>query len=90
MTRRNQIIEILEEEEKSAQQLANEFKEEMIVILDDLKHIRYSVRPRKLAMKPAQCKKCGFIFKERSKVKKPSRCPSCRSEWVMAPMFRIE
>ena len=90
MTRREQIIDTLSREEKSAQQLVNDFKVEMFEILEDLKHIKYSIRPRKLLMKPSQCKKCGFVFEERSEVKKPSRCPRCKSEWIMAPLFRVE
>ena len=90
MTRREEIIEILTKEEKSAQQLANNFQVELFEILVDLKHIKYSIKPRKLLQKPAQCKKCAFIFEERSKVKKPSKCPRCKSEWIMASLFRIE
>ena len=90
MTRREQIIEILTKEEKSAQELANEFKVEMFEILEDLKHVKYSIKPKKLLMRPAQCKKCGFVFEERSRVKKPSKCPKCKSEWIMAPLFSIE
>jgi len=90
MTRREQIIEIIIKEEKSAQQLANDFKVEMFEILEDLKHIKYSINPKKLLQKPAQCKNCEFKFEERSKVRKPSRCPKCKSEWIMAPLFRIE
>ena len=90
MTRREQIIEVLAKEEKSAQQLANDFKVELFEILEDLKHIKHSVKPRKLKIKPAQCKKCGFKFEERSKVKKPSKCPRCKSEWIMTPLFKIQ
>jgi len=90
MTRREQIIEILSKEENSAQQLANDFKVEMLEILEDLKHIKYSIKPKKLIMKPSQCKKCGFKFEERNKIRKPSKCPKCKSEWIMAPLFRIE
>ncbi len=90
MTRREEIIKILETEEKSAQQLAYEFKAELFEILEDLEHIKYSINPKKLKIKPAQCKKCGFRFEERSKIKRPSKCPRCHSEWIMAPMFRIE
>ena len=90
MTRREQIIEILSKEEKSAQQLANDFKVELFEIVEDLKHIKYSITPRKLSQKPAQCKKCAFKFEERSKVRKPSKCPKCKSEWIRAPLFRIE
>jgi len=90
MTRRQEIIEILEKGEKSAQELANQFKVELSEILEDLNHIKYSVKPKKLAMKPAQCRKCGFKFEERSKLKKPGKCPKCRSEWIMAARLRIE
>ncbi|MFH0868130.1 MAG: transcriptional regulator [Candidatus Woesearchaeota archaeon] len=90
MTRREEIIEILTKKEKTAQELANNFRVELFEILVDLKHIKYSIKPRKLLQKPAQCKKCAFIFEERSKVKKPSKCPRCKSEWIMASLFRVE
>jgi len=90
MTRRGQIIEILTKEEKSAQQLANDFKVELFEILEDLKHIKFTIKPKKLIQQPAQCKKCGFKFEERSKVKKPSKCPNCRTEWIMASLFKVE
>jgi transcriptional regulator len=90
MTRREGIIEILSKEEKSAQQLANDFRVELFIILEDLKHIKNSIKPKKISQKPAQCKNCSFKFEERSKIKKPSKCPKCKSEWIMAPLFRIE
>jgi len=90
MTRREQIIEILTKEEKSAQQLANDFQVDLPEILEDLKHIKYSIKPKKILQRPAQCRKCDFKFEERSKIRKPSKCPKCRSEWIMAPLFRIE
>ena len=90
MTRREEIIEILGKEEKSAQELANHFKVELSEILVDLNHIRYSIKPGKLTVKPAQCRKCGFRFEERSRVKKPGKCPRCKSEWILAARFRIE
>ena len=90
MTRRQEIIEILSKEEKTAQELANFFRVELKFILDDLVHVKRSVRPRKLKSKPAYCKACGFIFKERSKVSKPSRCPRCKKEAIQAAVFRIE
>jgi transcriptional regulator len=90
MTRREEIGDLLTKEEKSAQELAYLFKVEMFEILEDLKHIKYSIRPNKLSVIPAQCKKCGFAFKERSRVKKPSRCPKCRGEWILAATFGIK
>ncbi len=78
MTRREEIIKILKSENISAQALANRYKCELIEIIDDLEHIRRSIKPNKLHMKSAFCKKCGFVFAERSRIKAPSRCPKCK------------
>lgn len=90
MTRREEITEILSKRAESAHQLANYYKVTLKEILEDLEHIRKSVKPRRLKQIPARCKHCGFIFKERSKIKKPSRCPRCRNERIQAQLFRIE
>ena len=39
---------------------------------------------------PADCAACGFVFRERSRPGRPSRCPSCRATRVRPPRFRIE
>lgn len=90
MTRRQQIIEILEQHKQTAQQLANCFQVELKGILEDLEHIEKSIKPKKLKTKPAYCKSCNFVFKERGRVSKPSKCPKCKSEWIEAQMFFIE
>ena len=90
MTRRQEIIEILTEQNMSAQHLANYFRIEMKFILEDLEHIEKSIKPKKLKRKPAFCKSCEFVFKERSRVKKPTKCPSCRKEWIQESVFYIK
>ena len=91
MTRRDEIFGILKKEKRSAQELANLFKVELKEIIEDLKHIAKSVRPEyELRMHPAHCKRCDFVFKERSKIKTPTKCPRCKSEWIQAPLFFIE
>lgn len=90
MTRREQIIELLKKEERTVKSLANIFATTPAEILEDLKHIEISIKPLKLKYQPAFCKKCGFVFKERDKIKKPSKCPRCRAEWIKAQVFRIE
>lgn len=90
MTRREEIFEILKKEKKSAQSIANHFEVELFWIIEDLEHLKKSIHPLKLKMQPSFCKKCGFIFKERSKIKAPSKCPKCKSEWIQAPLFSIE
>lgn len=88
-TRREEIISLLKDDKWSAQELANFFKVELWEITEDLKHVGKTVYP-KLKMKPALCKQCGFVFKDRGKIKKPSKCPKCKHESIEAPMFWID
>ena len=90
MTRREEIIKLLEKRATSIQQIANMYRTSIEDILEDLPHIKASIKPKKLNIIPAECRKCGFIFKERTKLKAPSKCPRCRSEWIDEPLFKIE
>jgi predicted Zn-ribbon and HTH transcriptional regulator len=42
-----------------------------------------------LIVQPAECKKCGFLFQKRTRLKKPSKCPVCRSSFIEEPLFAI-
>ena len=90
MTRREEITSLLEKEPASAKHLADIFGTILPEILEDLKHIKLSVRPKKLVVVPAKCEDCGFVFKERKKIKAPSKCPKCRSERISEPLFQIK
>lgn len=90
MTRRQQIIEVLQNNKQTTQQLANYFQCNLKDIIEDLEHIQKSIKPKKLKISPAYCRSCNFVFKERSKISKPSKCPRCKSEWIEAQMFWIE
>jgi len=91
MTRREEIFEILKHEKRSAQELANYFRVELKWVIEDLYHLAKSAKPTyDLRMFPAECKRCGFIFKERSRIKAPTKCPRCREESIQAPLFIIE
>lgn len=39
---------------------------------------------------PATCLDCQFVFRNRTKLTKPSRCPKCRSEAITPPQFGIQ
>ncbi|WP_297464924.1 transcriptional regulator [Thermococcus sp.] len=93
MTRRQRIIKLLEERDYSPSELALALdmrgKGAKKVILEDLKAIQKTLRRegKVLLIKPAECRKCGFLFPPEIKV--PSRCPRCKSEWIEEPRFRI-
>ncbi len=90
MTRRGEITALLEKEALSVQQLADRFQTIPPDIIEDLEHIKKSIKPKRLIVIPARCEDCGFMFKEREKIKRPSKCPKCRSERIFSPLFKVK
>lgn|SRR3989338_2501127 len=91
-TRRREIIELLEKDKLTAKQLADLFRADMKYILEDLKHIAQTVKisHKKLKIEPAVCNVCGYTFKERERLSRPTKCPKCRSEDITEPVFYIQ
>jgi len=56
-----------------------------------LGHLARSLRARaeRLAIEPARCLDCGFVFRKRDRLSRPSRCPACRSQHLTSPRFAI-
>ena len=44
---------------------------------------------KELLLRPASCGKCNYVFSERKSAKKPSKCPKCRSQWIISPGYLI-
>ncbi len=44
----------------------------------------------RLIILPAECKKCGFVFTKREKLKRPGKCPVCSGESIQEPLFTID
>jgi transcriptional regulator len=60
---------------------------------EHLHHIVQSVVRDQMArfvLEPAACKDCDFVFRERNRITRPSRCPKCRSEAISEPRYSIE
>ena len=47
-------------------------------------------RTRRFMLEPSTCHGCRYVFRERTRLTRPSRCPRCRSEAISAPRFMIE
>ena len=60
-------------------------------VFGHLEHIARSLRhsSERLRVEPAQCLACAFVFTERTRLTKPSKCPVCRSERMDPPRFVI-
>ena len=56
-----------------------------------LEHLGRSLKTagERLHVEPARCLECGFVFRKRDRLSRPSRCPVCRSEHLDAPRFAI-
>ena len=59
-------------------------------VADDIAHLLKSLERSDYdtIVTPAKCRKCGFTFEE-SKLKKPGRCPQCRSTWIEPPRVEV-
>lgn len=64
-----------------------------------LEHLRRSLEgtgaregrgtPGRLAVEPARCNGCGFVFRKRERLRKPGRCPLCKGESIDPPRFLL-
>ena len=93
-TRREQIAMLLESAEQpmTAQQICDILDlEKRSIVYEDIDHIARSVRNlgKEVIVKPASCGKCNFVFRVKGSAKAPTKCPKCRSEWILAPGFLI-
>jgi len=61
-------------------------------VYNHLEHIHRSIASsdRHLVITPAECKKCGFVFAKRGKLKRPGKCPVCKGESIREPRFGID
>lgn len=96
MSRRERIIELLTatEEPMDVGEIARELgldPREAASIYEDLEHIARSLKNSGfvLLVQPPACKSCGYVFRDLKRLKKPSKCPRCRSERIYPPRFII-
>lgn len=90
-TVRHEIMEILKGQILSPKDISAAVHISVKEVYEHLEHIRRSLTKRAhyLVIMPAECRKCGFIFKKREKLKKPGKCPVCRSETIEDPFFSL-
>ncbi len=92
-TPRQQIMELITETRRTARQLAELVGIPERQVEEHLAHIVRSVahdRTRRFLLEPSECQDCGYGFRSRTRLTRPSRCPRCRSEAISAPRYGIE
>ncbi|MDH5625300.1 MAG: hypothetical protein OEY21_04285 [Nitrospira sp.] len=92
-TMRQRIIELLIGARLSSYQLAHTLGIAERLIEDHLPHVVKTLardRTQRFVLEPSACSDCGFVFRNRAKLTRPSRCPMCRSEEITVPRYGIE
>ena len=87
-TIRQQIVRLLEIQSLGARDLAEYLALTPREVEGHLTHISRSLKKR-LQMEPAKCRQCGYVFKGRSRLDSPGRCPKCKAQRVDGPWFRV-
>lgn len=61
-------------------------------VREHLAHLARSLgrRGERLRADPARCLACGFVFRDRARYTKPSRCPRCRGTHLAPPRYWID
>jgi predicted Zn-ribbon and HTH transcriptional regulator len=90
-TVRREITDVLKERILSAKDISGIVGIPVKEVYEHLAHIQKSLGKgeHRLDVIPAECRKCGFLFKKRERLKKPGKCPVCRSESIEDPLFSI-
>lgn len=92
-TRRERLRELLASREEgfSLEEIEDILDLKRSTILDDLKHLQLSLRhrPERMLMVPPTCRTCGFTFRL-EEPRAPGRCPVCKGESVLLPVFKVE
>ncbi len=82
---------MLREREYTARELSQALAISEKEVCEHLIHVQRSVGTNaNIISEPARCLRCGFVFKKRSRLTAPARCPMCRSEFIEPPIYGIK
>lgn len=91
-TTRQHLMELLAKKLFTARELAAHVDLRERLVEDHLLHIIRSLERNKtqnFVMEQPECQDCGYKFLNRTRLKRPSRCPQCRSQAISSPRFTI-
>jgi hypothetical protein len=91
-TIRERMRAVLREGPATARDLSRRLGVPEREIADHLEHLARSLRhgSERLVMEPPACLACGFAFRGRTRPRRPSHCPRCRSRRITLPRFHVE
>jgi len=90
-TVRQQIMQLLINKEMCAREISQTLRIREKEVYDHLSHIAQTVstQQRRLIVRPFRCLACGYLFQNRKRFTRPSRCPRCKRSYVQEPTYQI-
>jgi len=87
---RKQLIPLLLDNPMTVSEIARATEQSPGDVADDLEHLLLSLphTEYEAAVSPARCRKCRFEFST-DKLRKPSKCPKCKSTWLMEALIQV-
>jgi predicted Zn-ribbon and HTH transcriptional regulator len=89
-TIRQNIVSLLKERTLSVKDISFYVMIPVKDVCEHLEHIQKNKRDYPLLITPARCNKCGFVFRKRTRLKKPGKCPVCKGRLIEEPLFSIK
>jgi predicted Zn-ribbon and HTH transcriptional regulator len=91
VTVREALRQVLTEGPRTARELSARVGVSERDVAGHLEHLARSLKQRgdRFEVEQASCLDCGFVFKDRSRFTRPSRCPRCKSQQLSTPRFAI-
>jgi len=90
-TVRQKIVLLLNDKEMTAREISQAVSIREREVYEHLPHIALSAlaQKRKLAVLPFRCMSCGYVFEQRKRFTRPSRCPRCKKTHLETPVYRL-
>jgi len=89
-TLRQAMKELLAEQPRSSLELSQLLSQSEKEVLDHLAHLARAPGPgKRFHLIPSVCKNCGFVFRKRDRLTRPSRCPLCQHQSISRPRFAL-
>lgn len=91
VTERRKILFLLSNRPLTARQISARAGIPEKEVYRHLPHVKKTVvrLGKSLKVSPAECRRCGFVFRKRERPNRPSRCPVCRGESILEPIFSV-
>lgn len=88
-TIRRKILALLSDRPLTARQISARVGIPEKAVVAHIPHLKKTAGTLhgRLAVIPAECRRCGFVFRKRKRPARPGRCPICRGESITEPIF---